>query len=165
MGVPRRRTACLVASALLLALPACRRPPTDEERIRTLVDDAARAAAEKRVSDVVEGVSESFRGEGLDRQGLKQLVAFHVLRGSWLAVLVAGTRVEVRGDAGDAVVDVVMSRTRQATTVAELLAAEATVHRFTLRLARERGGWKVTAAAWRPISVAELLSDAPTAPR
>ena len=165
MCVPRHGPGRLLACILLLAVAGCRRPPSDEERIRALVDDAARAAAEKRVADVVVGVSESFRGEGLDRQGLKRLVAFHVLRGSWLAILVAAARVDVRGDEADAVVDVVMSRTRRAATVVELPAAEATVHRFALRLARERAGWRVTAASWHPITIAELLSEPPAAPR
>ena len=93
-----RRTLFLAAAAAVLAgflawRLLAKPPRTDEERILALFDDAARAAQEKRVSDAVEGVSERFRGGGLDRQGVKQLVAFHVLRGEWVSVSVAGARV------------------------------------------------------------------------
>src|SRR3990172_5604601 len=87
-----------------------RQPPTDEEQVLALFGDAARAAGEKRIGDAVQGVSERFEGEGLDKRGVKQLVAAHVLRGTWVSVTVAGAKVEVQGDTARAVVDAVMSR-------------------------------------------------------
>jgi hypothetical protein len=155
----------LVAALLLLAgagaivLPRLLRPPpSDEEQIRALLDGAARAAEEKRIGDAVEGLSESFQGQGLDKRGAKQLVAAHVLRGSWVSATISGAEVEVEGDAARAVVDVILSRSGKGARLADLLPEQATVHRFTLRLAREREGWKVTSAAWRPVSLEEAAS-------
>jgi hypothetical protein len=155
----------LIAALLLLAgagaivLPRLlRNPPTDEEQIRALFDDAARATEQKRIGDAVEGLSESFQGQGLDKRGAKQLVAAHVLRGSWVSATISGAEVEVEGDAARAVVDVILSRSGKGTRLADLLPEQATVHRFTCRLAREPDGWKVTSAAWRPVSLEEAAA-------
>jgi hypothetical protein len=154
----------LALAAVLVAGAACRPPPSDEQRIRTLIDEAATAAEEKRVGDAVRDVSERFHGEGLDRQGVKQLVALHVFRGEWVSVAVAGAAVEASGDAGRAAVDVVLSRSGKGAPLRELLPEQATVHRFLLTLAREPAGWKVTAARWRPITLAEAADGPALAP-
>jgi hypothetical protein len=136
-----------------------RHQPTDEERIRALFDDAARAAEEKRIGDAVQGVSERFEGEGgLDKAGVRRLVAAHVLRGTWVSVTVSGAKVSVQGDAARAVVDVIMSRSSKGRALADLLPEQATVHRFQLGLQREESGWRVVTASWRSISVQEAIA-------
>ncbi|MFL5272399.1 MAG: hypothetical protein ACJ79E_10095 [Anaeromyxobacteraceae bacterium] len=147
-----------VAAAAFLGGRALRPAPTDEEQIRTLFADAARAAEEKRIGDAVRDVSERFEGEGLDRRGVKQLVAAHVLRGTWVSVAIAGAAIAPGADAARAAVDVVLSRSGKGTPLTELLPAQASVHRFQLRLERERGAWKVVGAAWRPITIEEAVA-------
>lgn len=156
---------CLVIAALLSA--ACSRKPSDEEQIRSLFTETARAAEERRVGDVMRGVSDRFEGQGLDKQGVKQLVAFHVLRGSWVALALGGEKLSVAGDAASAAVDVVMIRSGKGRVLAELLPEQATVHRFTFRLEREADGWKVTSATWRPVPLEEAAAgpDDPPPPR
>ena len=56
--------ALLVTGVALLVGRLTRTPPTDEELIRALFDDAAKAAEEKRVSDAVAAVSERFASSG-----------------------------------------------------------------------------------------------------
>src|SRR5512136_3011871 len=73
----------LLAALLAVAVGACRPRPTDEEQVRRIFADAAKAAEEKRPGDVVARVSERFQGEGLDRRGLRQFVTYHALRGDW----------------------------------------------------------------------------------
>lgn len=149
----------VVGAVVWLARPA---PPTDEERIRALFHDAARAASEKRPGDAVAGLSERFRGEGLDRRGAKQLVAFLVLRGEWVSASVAEAAVVVEGDAAAAVVDAVLARAAGAGKgIAQLLPGEAAAHRFTCRLEREEGEWRVVEASWRPIALADALAGPP----
>jgi hypothetical protein len=131
---------------------------TDEERIRTIIRDAAQAAEEKRIDGVVRGLSIRFSGHGLDRRDARQVVAAHVLRGTWTAVIVARDEVVVAGDAARALVDVVLARSGRGTPLAQILPETATVHRFDLRFAREPDGWKVTEAAWRRISIEEALT-------
>lgn len=146
----------LVAGGLVVAR-LLRAPPTDEERIQALLASAARAAEEKRAGDVVKDVSERFAGEGLDRRGVKQLVALQILRGEWVSVSIAGTRLEVAGDSARAAVDVVLARSGRGAQLADLLPADGSVHRLQLRLEREGGEWKVVRARWRPIPVQAAL--------
>jgi len=158
-----RRSLAVVAvvaaiAAALLMTRLLRRPPGDEEQIRALLQAAAEAAGEKRVSGVMEGVSERFEGQGLDRRGVARLVTFHVLRGSWVSVRVAGSTLRVQGDAALAAVDVVMLRSGKGAELSELLPEQGTIHRFDLRLAREEDGWRVVGARSRPISPAEAAA-------
>jgi hypothetical protein len=161
----RRRTLLLASLALaatagaawLLGRPP---PPSDEMLIRALYADAVRAAEERRVSDAVAGVSERFQGQGLDRRGLKQLVAAHAMRGGWLVVRVAGLRVEVAGDAARAVLDLVATRAGAGPALADLLPADGNAWRVDCRLEREPAGWRVVGASW----VDEPLADALTGP-
>ena len=138
-----------------------RAPATDEGRIRALLEDAARAAEERRVSDAVAGVSERFAAGGLDRHGVKQLVAFQVLRGGWVSVSITEPRVRVDGDRARATVDAVLSRGAKGKDLAALVPGEASVHRFALRLEREPEGWRVVEASWRPVDLAEALAGPP----
>lgn len=145
------------AGALALWRP-WREPPRDEERIAALFLEAARAAEEKRVGDAVEAVSERYRGEGLDKRGLKQMLAVLLMRGEWVSATVAGTSVRVEGDAAEAVVDVVLARSGTGASLADLLPEQASANRLTCRLEREGKKWRVVSAARRPISLAEALA-------
>jgi hypothetical protein len=161
--------AALAAAGVALALRAIRSPPSDEEQIGALLERAAAAAEEKRVSDAVADLSERFQGEGLDRRGAKQLVALHVLRGTWVSVAVTGARVAAAGDGARAAVDVLLSRSGKGARLADLLPEQASVHRFQLALEREASGWKVVRARWRPVTLEEAaagpeLADEPGAP-
>jgi hypothetical protein len=139
-----RRTA-LVALLVVAAAGAVWRcggppPPSDEELIRTLYDDAVRAAEERRVSDAVAGLSERFQGQGLDKRGVKQLVAAHALRGNWLVVRIAGLRIEVTGDTARAVLDLAATRAGAGKALADLMPSEGSAWRVDCRLEREAGG-------------------------
>jgi hypothetical protein len=156
--------AVLVAAAAgtVFALRGGSEPATDEERIRALLDGAARAAEERRVGDAVEAVSERFRGGGLDRDGVRQLVAAHVLRGEWVSVSIAGAAIAVRGDAARANVDAVLARgSAKGKALEALLPGEASAHRFACRLVREPQGWRIVEAEWRPVGLADALAGPP----
>lgn len=162
----RAALAVLAAAGAALAIAAivraARRGPTDEEAIRALFDDAARAADERRTGAAVEGVSERFRGGGLDRDGVKRLVAYNVLRGEWVSVAIAGARIAVDGDRARANVDAVLARASgKGKGLEALLPGEASAHRFQCRLERERDGWRVVAAEWRPIGLGDAVAGPP----
>jgi hypothetical protein len=160
------RTALVVLLVLATAGAAWRftgRPPSDEELVRSLLEEAVRAAEEHRVSDAVAGLSERFHGQGLDKRGLKQLVAGNALRGRWLMVRIAGLRVEVADDTARAGVDLVASRSGAGRALADLLPSEANAWRVDCRLEREPEGWRVVAATWVEQSLVEALAG-PAAP-
>jgi hypothetical protein len=154
--------AALAAGAGVAALRAGRDAPSDPELVRALFEDAAKAAEERRVGDAVEGVSEAFAGHGLDKAGVKRLVAFHVLRGEWVSVSISGARVAVEGDRALANVDAVLARgSAKGKSLAALLPGEASAHRFRCRLRREPEGWRIVEADWRAVGLAEAVEGPP----
>lgn len=150
--------AAAVVAAVVLGVRLLARSPSDDDQIRALFEESARAAGEKRVGDAVEGVSERFHGQGLDKRGVRQLVAFHALRGEWTSVSVAGSAVTVEGASARAVVDLVLARSGQGKALADLLPAEASAYRVACALEREDGGWRVVSAEWRPIDLRTALA-------
>ncbi|HSN89701.1 MAG TPA: hypothetical protein VLS93_00600 [Anaeromyxobacteraceae bacterium] len=148
----------VAAAAALVASRLLSEPASEEDRIRAAFEEAARAAGEKRVGDAVAIVSERFRGQGLDRQGVKQLVAYQALRGEWVSVSVAGVEVAVEGEAARATLDLVLARSGAGKALADLLPAEASAWRIECGLEVEEGEWRVVEASWRPVALAEALS-------
>ncbi len=136
--------------------------PDDEERIRALFVDSARAAEERRAGDAVAPLSERFRSEGgWDRAEVKRAIAGAALRGAWVAVSVAGDRIEVEGDRARAALHAVAVRSGRGRALSELLPQEATALRIDARLEREDGAWRVVGASWREIPLPEALAGPP----
>jgi hypothetical protein len=154
----------LLGVAVVVGRAVLEKRPSDEERIRAVFDEAARAAQEKRADEVVRGVSERFSGEGLDKAGVKRLVAFQLLRGSWVAVAILGSNVEVQGDAARAVADVLTTRGGKVGRITDLLPEQGAIHRLTMTLAREEDAWRVVTASWRQISAEEATAGPRLAP-
>ncbi len=154
----------LLALAVLAAAAAgwwwASRPPpqADEDRILALLEAGARAAEARQPAEAVADVSEAFRGQGLDRRALKQLVAAQALRGAWVAVKLAAPVVEVAGDAATARFGLVLSRGGPGAGAADLLPSHASAWRVEARLAREPEGWRVVSATWAEASLAEALA-------
>jgi hypothetical protein len=157
--------AVLLAAAAGLWVATRPAPPSDEALILALLDEAASAAEARRPAEAVAGVSEAFRGQGLGKRELKQLVAANALRGTWVAVRVAGAQVSVAGDAATARLSLVLSRGGSGAALADLLPAQASAWRVEARLAREPEGWKVVDATWAQVPLAEALAPPSDTPR
>jgi hypothetical protein len=113
------------------------------------------------VGEVMEAVSERFQGEGLDRQGLKQLFAWHALTGDLGSVLVLATRVHLAQEEAEATVDVAFVRGGRGERAADARLADAAAERVEASLAREGGAWRVVSARWRSIDAADALAGPP----
>jgi hypothetical protein len=148
----------LVAAAAAIGAVAWRqlRPgPSDEDRIRALLDRAVRAVEEKRPGDVMDGVSERFEGHGMGRRELHQFITYNALRGSWNAVVPLSTRVQVDGDRAEAVVDAALLRGARGEGIAGRLPEAGDTWRIEAVLEREKEGWRVVSARWRRAGMAE----------
>jgi hypothetical protein len=173
------RRPLLLALAVLLAAAAgvwvATRPPppSDEALVLALLEGAAQAAEARQPSEAVAGISEAFQGHGegagpggvLGKRELKQLVAANALRGTWVAVKVAGAEVSVAGDAATARLALVLSRGGTGASLVDLLPSQASAWRVEARLAREPEGWRVVGATWAQVALADALAPPPGAPR
>lgn len=158
------RARLLLALAVLLAAAAgawwAARPPPpgDEALIRALLEAGARAAEARQPAEAVAGVSDAFRGNGLDKRELKRLVAAATLRGAWVAVKLAAVEVAVDGDAATARFGLVLTRGGAGGGVVDLLPEQGAAYRVEAALAREPDGWRVVRAAWRQVPLEEALA-------
>jgi hypothetical protein len=151
----------LVALGALVAIRALREAPSDEDRIRALFEQAAKAVEEKRPGDAMAAVSERFQGEGMGHRELRQFITYQALRGSWNAVLPVAARVKVTGDRAEAVVDAALVRGGKGEGIVARLPEAGDTWRIDASLERENGGWKVVSARWRRITAAEGLTGSP----
>lgn len=149
-------------------LLVARGPATPEERIRAALEAAARAAEQRKVGEVVEVLSPRFtggvEGERVTRDDVRRLLAFELLRGQWVSVVLSSAEVAVDGTRARANVDAVLSRSADRSRgLSSLLPGEASAHRFRLELEEEEGGWRVVSGSWREIGLEEALAG-PGAP-
>lgn len=85
----------LLTAGLVLALWP-RHPESPEEQIRREVVAITRAAEERKVSEVVDRVSDRFRSaDGWDKQELKGVLAAQLLRGSWVRIFTTELKISV----------------------------------------------------------------------
>jgi plasmid stability protein len=151
----------LVALGALVAIRALREGPSDEDQIRALFEQAAKAVEEKRPGDAMAAVSERFQGEGMGHRELKQFITYQALRGSWNAVLPVAAKVKVTGDRAEAVVDAALVRGGKGEGIVARLPEAGDTWRIDASLERENDGWKVVSARWRRITAAEGLTGSP----
>jgi hypothetical protein len=151
----------LVALGALVAIRALREGPSDEDQVRALFEQAAKAVEEKRPGDAMAGVSERFQGEGMGHRELRQFITYQALRGSWNAVLPVAARVKVIGDRAEAVVDAALVRGGKGEGIVARLPEAGDTWRIDASLERENDGWKVVSARWRRITAAEGLTGSP----
>jgi hypothetical protein len=152
-----------VALAALGCAACCKRPLSDEEQIHALFDASAKAAEERQVGDAVAPLSDRFRGQGdfADKDSVRRLIAYAVLRGEWTRVAIAGVTVAVEGDRAKATADVVGARSGAGRALADLLPADANAWRVACELEREPKGWRIVRARWREVPFAEALTGSP----
>lgn len=171
MTIRPRSIAIAAAAAALAAAVWFLRPArtlTPEERIQAMFQDAARAAEQRKVGEVVELLSDRFDGGGegqrATRDEVRRMLALELLRGQWVSVTISSARVIVDGPRARASVDAVLSRAADRSKgLTSLLPGEASVHRFSLDLEDEAGKWRIVSGRWRQIGIEEALSgpDAP----
>jgi len=173
MTIPSRwLVIAAVAVALVAAVCLLRGPPKlgPEQRIRAVLDEAAHAAEQRKVKEVVAVLSDRFEGGGegmrAGRDEVRRILAFELLRGEWVSVTISSAHVIVDGRRARANVDVLLSRAADRSKgLSSLLPGEASVHRFGLELEEEEPErWRVVSGGWRQVGLEEALSG-PEDPR
>jgi hypothetical protein len=128
------------------AISGCHRDTEKEKIEKTL--SAVRAAAENRDSrGVLSQISKTYRDEqGNDYEAIRGLLLFYFFRHQSITIIMTDLDTGIRGGEADARFQAILSgRTGSAGNVLpEALGA----YRFTVKLARESGEWKITSAKW-----------------
>ncbi|NMO17005.1 hypothetical protein HPC49_14510 [Pyxidicoccus fallax] len=151
--------ALLAAGAVLYFWP--RQEPGVQEAVTRRVVEMTRAAEEKDVGGVMEGVSEGFRSEGggWGKKEVRGVLTAQVLRGQWVRIFMTNLEVrEVSPTQGDFQARFIFGRSEAARV--EELAASSVLNAYLIEGTFEKEAddeWRVVRAKYRPIDATDLL--------
>lgn len=153
---PRRTGLHLALAALALFVTTCRgEDSSPEAAVRRTLAAIEAAARAKELSAMVEHVSEAYADErGNDRQAVRQIAAFHLLRNQSVHTLMRIRSVSFP-EPGLANAEALVAMAGTAIPDADVLATvRADLYRFDVTLREEEPEtWRVTAARWRPAAL------------
>jgi hypothetical protein len=149
-GDPRRRALAAALAAFSLACGGERDTP--EAAVRRTLAAIEEAAGAKDVGAIVEHVSPEYADpQGNDREAVRRIAAFHLLRNQSVHTLVRLREVTI-AEPGRAEVDALVAMAGTEIPDADVLATvRADLYRFALALREEEPGvWRVSSATWHP---------------
>jgi hypothetical protein len=133
---------------------------TVEDQIRRTLDGAVRAVEERALGDLMDRVSERFRGPGgMDRDGIKGVLFIHLRQSDWRRVFLLDTNIEPDEDHRGARVrtTAVLAGGDNAETVTDVAPTDAATYVFDLRLELEDRDWRVVEATYERARLEGLL--------
>lgn len=149
-----------LAVVLLLLATACgSAAETPEAAVRRTLAAIETAAGEKDAGALAEHVSATYADpQGNDRDAVRRIAAFHLLRNQSVHTLVR-VREVVLGEPGSAEVDALVAMAGTALPDADVLATvRADLYRFTVSLREEEPAtWRVVSATWQPATRDDFL--------
>lgn len=163
MTVTRSRVVGLVlallAGGLVLVFWPRSEPPVQEAITRKIIE-MTRAAEQKDVSGVMEGVSDRFKsGQGWGKDQVKGVLVAQVLRGQWLRIFHTDLEVtEVSPTQGDFSVRFIFARSEAQQL--EQLGQDAVLNAWQVEGTFEKeqdGQWRVVVARNRRLEPSELF--------
>ncbi|WP_224369307.1 hypothetical protein [Hyalangium versicolor] len=149
----------LLVGGLVLALWP-REEPSVEEAITRKIVQMTRAAEEKDMGALMEGVSERFKsGQGWSKDQVRGILLAQVLRGQWVRIFHTGLEVtEVSPSKGDFTVRFIFARSEAQEL--EQLARESVINAWLVEGSFEKeqdGEWRVVTARHRSLDPRDLL--------
>jgi hypothetical protein len=144
--------------AVVLALACGGAEDTPEAAVRRTLAAIEAAAGAKDAGAIAEHVSADYADpQGNDRDAVRRIAAFHLLRNQSVHTLVR-VREVVIDEPGRADVDALVAMAGTAIPDADVLATvRADLYRFTVSLREEEPGvWRVTSASWRPAALEDF---------
>jgi hypothetical protein len=149
----------LLAGGLVLALWP-RAAPSVQEAITRKIIQMTRAAEQKDVGELMEGVSEHFKsGQGWSKEQVRGLLVAQVLRGQWVRIFHTDLEVtEVSPTRGDFTVKFIFARSEAQEL--EQLARESVINAWLVEGSFEKeqdGEWRVVVARNRQLDPSELF--------
>lgn len=137
-------------------------PDGPEERIRTTLKQAAKAAEEKDIKGVMAIVSQDFRNDEGDRNTLKAFLFLKMQQGAWRRVFLVDTRVDLHPDSpphrARVSTGAVLASGAEVQTLADVAPENAGVYRIDLEMLEENDGqWRVVNAKHQATDLSGLL--------
>lgn len=82
--------------AAVIAVSGNDAPEDPESQVRAVLDEMIGHIQDKDLGAFMDRIDEGFKGQGIDRDGLKGIIFMQLRRGSWTQVLLTDTQVTVQ---------------------------------------------------------------------
>jgi hypothetical protein len=156
-----KRLYLLGLSALIVTLllsPACKKPVSEEDRVKAVINDTAKLAEAKDIKGVLEHISEDYKDpEGNDRNAVKGLLFVYFQQYEKVGLFVRDIQVTVEGDEAEAQVKVILTGGEDPETIGDVVPASAGGYLLDLKLVNEDGEWMVVRGTWTDIGFTNAL--------
>ena len=153
-----KRVFCLtILMFIAVGVLSCSKPLSEEERVKSVVEDFAASARDKDIKRFLSCVSKSFSADEVDYNGVKGILLAQFLRAEKVSVLVRGVTVEVKGETALADVKAVLISGREVKTIGDVLPEDAAGYRFSIVFKKEDNEWKAVTAKWDNVGASALF--------
>ncbi len=156
-----KRLYLLGLSALIVTLllsPACKKPVSEEDRIKAMINETADLAEAKDIKGVLEHISKDYKDpEGNDRNAVKGLLFVYFQQYEKVGLFVRDIQVTVEGDEAQAQVKVILTGGEDPETIGDVVPASAGGYLIDIKLVNEDGEWMVVRGTWTDIGFTNAL--------
>jgi len=153
-----KRVFCLtILMFIAVGVLSCSKPLSEEERVKSVIEDFAASARDKDIKRFLSRVSKSFSADEVDYNGVKGILLAQFLRAEKVSVLVRSVKVEVKGETALADVKAVLISGREVKTIGDVLPDDAAGYRFSIVFKKEDNEWKAVTARWENVGAAVLF--------
>lgn len=143
---------------ILLFSPACKKPVSEEDRIKAMINETADLAEVKDIKGILENVSEGYKDpEGNNRDALKVILFVYFQGYEKVGVFVRDIQVTVEGDEAQAQVKVILTGGEDPETIGDVVPASAGGYLIDIKLVNEAGEWMVVRGTWTDIGFTNAL--------
>lgn len=150
------RASLAVVALAVIGLASCKKD-TDEQKIYKILDAGVASLEAGQVKDAMEHVAEDFADEsGLDKQGIRGVLAGQVLRGNRITIMRRDEKVAVDGASAVATLDVALFQGDRA-KLKGVLPQRSGTYRFTITLRKDGDEWLITKAKYESISAGSFI--------
>jgi hypothetical protein len=148
----------LLFVGMSLAVSACKKPMSEEDKIKAVIEDTADRAKEKDLKGVLAHVSESYKDEsGNDRNAIKGILFVYFQGYEKVGVFVRDIQVAVDGDKAEAQVKVILTGGEDPDTMGDIVPKSGGGYLLDLKLKKEDDEWTVVRAKWTDIGFTKAL--------
>jgi hypothetical protein len=143
---------------ILLLSPACKKPVSEEDRIKAMINETADLAEAKDIKGVLEHISKDYKDpEGNDRNAVKGLLFVYFQQYEKVGLFVRDIQVTVEGDEAEARVKVILTGGEDPETIGDVVPASAGGYLIDIKLVNEDGEWMVVRGTWTDIGFTNAL--------
>ncbi|MCK4738411.1 MAG: hypothetical protein KAT46_00540 [Deltaproteobacteria bacterium] len=150
----------MILLAFGLVFSSCsKKPETEEDALRAVVEEMAQKASEKNIRGVMNFISKDYRDDfGNERRTIKGILLFELIKKERAKVFLRKINVELDGDRAVVTVKAILARGVGVEKLSDIVLRDSAGFGFNLFFKKESDGkWRVVSGKWESIGASVLL--------